>query len=286
MFLYIPAGIAVLLMSCTEVIDIELDSTYTRLVVEGAVTTDSLQHGVRLSTTADYFSNEMAPAVSGAEVDLEYNGNIIRLNENDSIPGYYQVPAAFRGEIGTTYHLRINGVDTDSDGITETYEAESTMPGGVKLDSVALKYSSNYFVSGYEVYMYALDPPTRDWYSIKFWKNSDLLTDTLIKYNVQPDEFYNGSYLFYGLPIGFYNDGDPREVLAEGDTVTLELNSIPEFFYNFIIDAQLEIIGNNPLFSGPASNVRSNLDNGARGYFTSYSVLRSSVVVAGKGKNQ
>jgi hypothetical protein len=275
-----------LLLSCTEVIDIELDSTYTRLVVEGTVTTDSLRHGVRLSATSDYFSNEKAPAISGAEVKIEYDGNVVRLTENDTVPGFYQTPTAFRGEIGTTYRLQISGVDADGDGNTETYHAESTMPGGVRLDSVSLKYASTFFASGYEVYMYALDPPTRDWYNIKFWKNSDLLTDTLIKYNAQSDEFYNGSYLFYGLPIGFYNDEYPREILEEGDTVTLELNSITEFYYNFVVDAQLEIIGNIPLFSGPAANIRSNLDNGARGCFTAYSIERSSVLVTGIKNNR
>ena len=201
------------IMSCTEVIEIELDSTYRRLVVEGTVTSDSLRHGVRLSTTSDYFSNEPSPSVSGALVELEFGGKKLILEEQDSAAGLYLCPEAFRGNTGTTYRLTVSHVDVNGDDIMETYRAESTMPGGVRFDSISLEYFSFYFASGYQVFMFAVDPPSRDWYNLKFWKNSDLLTDSLIKYSVQPDDFYNGTYLFYGIPIGFYNDENPREVL-------------------------------------------------------------------------
>jgi hypothetical protein len=275
-------GMITLAFSCTEVVDIDLDSTYTRLVVEGAVTTDSVPHWVKLSTTADYFSNEPAPSVTGASVELEFGGNSLVMEENDTVPGLYQTPGAFRGNLGTVYSLHIGGVDVDGDGREETYHAESTIPGNARLDSVALAYSSTFFASGYEVYMYALDPPGRNWYSLKFWKNSDLLTDTLLKFNVQSDDFYDGSYLFYGIPIGFYNDEDPREVLEPGDTVTLEVNGIEEAYYHFVLDAQFEILGNNPLFSGPSANVPSNIDHDARGFFSASSVVRASVIVEGE----
>lgn len=276
---WVLVAVAAMMISCTEIIELELDSTYTRLVVEGSVTTDSLHHQVRLTTTADYFSNEPVPPVSGALVELTFGDGTLRYEEIDSLPGTYQSPVAFRGVIGNSYRLDISQVDMDGDGDPETYHAESTMPGSARFDSVTLDYFTTFFASGYQVYIYALDPPERNWYNIRFWKNSDMLTDTLIKFNIQPDDLYNGKYLFYGIPIGFYNDEDPREALQPGDTVTVELNSIDEPYYNFILDAQLEIIGNNPLFSGPAANIRSNLDQEARGYFAAYSIVRSSVIV-------
>lgn len=268
-----------LVVSCTEVIEIELDSTFRRLVVYGTVTTDSIRHQVELSTSSDYFSNQPSPSVPGALVELEFGATRMSLVEHDIIAGLYLTPVAFRGIPGTTYELYISQVDVDGNGTEELYHASSTMPGGVRLDSIAVSYFSSYYGSGYQVFMYALDPPTRDWYGLKFSKNSDLLTDTLIKYNVQADDFYNGKYLFFGIPIGFMSDDDPRESLVPGDTVTLELNSIEQAYYDFVLDAQLEIYGNNPLFSGPPANVRSNISNGGKGVFTAYSVERASVVV-------
>jgi len=90
--------------------------------------------------------------------------------------------------------------------------------------------------------------------------------------------FSNGTYI-YGLPVGFVADDEPEEELFPGDTITFELNSIEQAYYNFIIDAQLEIAGNNPLFSGPSANIRSNIDNDAKGIFTAYSIGRASVTL-------
>lgn len=263
------------LESCTEIVEIELDSTYRRLVVYGEITSDSVHHQVELTSSSDYFLNEPAPKVSGALVELAFDDELITLEENDTLPGIYLIPDAFRGIPGETYSLTIRQVDIDEDGVDEVYQAESTMPGGLILDSINLSYFKSPFASGYQVLMYALDPPSREWYSFKIWKNSDLLTDTLIKYSVQPDDFINGIYIF-GLPVGFLSDDDPREALIEGDTVTFELNSIDENYYNFVVDAQLEIFGNNPLFSGPPANVRSNIKEGGQGIFTAFSIQRIS----------
>lgn len=270
--------LATLFSSCTEVIDIELDTTYTQIVVYGSVTSDSIRHQVQLSTSSDYFSNVPSPRLSNALVELEFNGNLIRMEEHDTIPGVYVTPEAFRGVPGTTYQLHIGEVDVNEDGINETYQAESTMPHGPRLDSIVLLYFVSPFVSGYQVLMYAYDPPSRDWYNFKLWKNQIPLSSKLSDYFVQTDDFFNGTYVF-GLPVGFLADDDPEEAVQPGDTITFELNSIPETYYNFIVDAQLEIAGNNPLFSGPPSNVRSNIGNGGKGVFAAFSIERVSAIV-------
>ncbi|MCK4748452.1 MAG: DUF4249 domain-containing protein [Bacteroidales bacterium] len=270
--------IAMCFVSCTEIIDIELDSTYQRLVVFGTVTTDSVRHQVQLSTSSDYFSNMPSPRVSGALVELEYGNNLLQMEEHDTIPGLYLTPFAFRGFPDTRYQLHISQVDINEDGIPEVYHAESTMPEGIQLDSIRPIYFQSPFVSGYQIFMYGLDPPTREWYGFKMWRNSDMLTDTLMKYSVQSDDFYNGSYI-YGIPVGFLSDDEPREAIQPGDTITFELNSIEQDYYNFIVDAQLEIVGNNPLFSGPSANIVSNIDNEAKGIFTAYSIQRVSLVI-------
>ena len=265
-------------VSCTEIIDIELDSTYQRLVVYGTVTEDSLQHQVELSLSSDYFANAPAPQIRGALVELESGGRIIPCNENDTIPGLYLAEEAFRGVRGQDYTIRISQVDVNGDGAEETYMAQSKMPSGAILDSIKVTYFQSPFVSGYQVFMYAFDPPERNWYSFKIWKNQDLLTDTLSKYFIQSDDFFNGTYI-YGLPVGFLIDDDPREAAQPGDTITFELNAIDQAYFNFIAEAQLEIAGNNPLFSGPAANISTNIDNGAQGIFAAYSVQRVSVII-------
>jgi len=270
--------ISFVLSSCTELIDIELDSTYRRLVVYGEVSSDSLHHQVSLSYSSDYFYNKPSPTVSDARIELEFDSEAIVLEEVESTPGLYRAPLAFRGSIGTEYRLNISQVDVDEDGVEEFYHAQTSMPGGLVLDSIGLLYFSSHYSSGYQVLMYAFDPPERDWYNFKLWRNSDMLTDTLIKYSVQTDDFFNNSYIF-GLPVGFLSDDNPREAVEPGDTITFEVNCIPQDYYNFVVDAQLEIMGNNPLFSGPPANVRSNIQEGGMGIFTAYSIQRVSSIV-------
>jgi hypothetical protein len=268
----------ILATACTEPIDIDLDSTYARLAVEGYVNTDSIKHSVILSQTSDYFSNEASPAVSDAFVELSFDGETMQLIENESVPGLYETPYAFRGRIGTTYNLDISQLDVNRDGVAEQYHAASTMPGGAELDYIELKYFPTAVGSGYAVFMYAFHPPEqRDWFGFKLIKNGILLTSSLSEYSVLSDDIFDSGY-FPGLPVGFLSDDDTQEEVHPGDTVTFELNCIEEAYYNFVNGAQLEIIGYNPLFSGPSANVSSNLNNGAYGIFAAYSIQRSYVI--------
>jgi hypothetical protein len=265
--------------ACTERFDIDLDSTYQRLVVEGSITTDSVKHSVILSLTGDYFSNRPSTRVQHAVVELATNEDTIQLPESETDPGHYETPYALRGVPGTTYELIISGLDINKDGMEERYHSTSRMPGGPELESIELKYYETPIVSGYSVLMYAFHPvDQRDWFGFKLMKNSDMLTDSLAKYAVLSDDIFDSGY-FPGLPVGFLSDDDPREALHPGDTLTFELNCIEEAYYNFVTEAQLEIAGNYPLFSGPPANITSNIDNGAEGIFTAYSIQRISVVL-------
>ena len=67
--LYIT-GILTALWSCTERVDIDLDSTWQRLVVDGYITTDTTSHFIKLSKTTDYYYNQEPPAVTGAIVEI------------------------------------------------------------------------------------------------------------------------------------------------------------------------------------------------------------------------
>jgi len=282
-FIYIHLGLLIMALlmtsACTERIDIELDSTYQRLVVEAAVTSDSVRHHVLLSVTSDYFSNQPAGQLENAVVELSFEDETMQLMESTEIPGRYESPIAFSGVPGTTYTLTISQIDVDEDGVTERYQASSTMPGGSEIESVELRHYSTPLVSGHSVILFAYNPVDRpDWFGFKLIKNSDVLTDTLTKYSVFSDELFDTGY-FPGLPVGFLSDDNPREALYSGDTLTLEMDCIEEAYYNFVTEAQLEIAGSYPLFSGPPANVVSNIDNGAQGYFAAYSILRFTVIV-------
>jgi len=104
-----------------------------------------------------------------------------------------------------------------------------------------------------------------------------MLTDTITNRFVSEDEFYNGNYT-NGIGVGYLDQSKEREVIRVGDTITFQGCSITEDYYNFIITLQSETGFQTPLFSGPPANVKSNINNGAAGFFAAYGVAYSSKV--------
>lgn len=270
------SALSLSLWNCTERIELELDSTYARLVVEGFISNDTTVHWVRLSETSDYFQNETAPPVSGAEVVLDDGVQLHTLTESDTLPGWYLTSPDYYGIPGRTYTLIIKNVDIDKDGKAEEYTAASTMKPVNPIDSIKIEWFDT-FISGYQVRVWAWDSPDPDWYAFKVWKNGVLVTDTLYELIVQNDEFFNGNYT-YGIPSQFLSTDKPDEVVEVGDTITFEINGITEEYYYYIVEAQSQVFPQTPLFSGPPANIRTNLENGAIGFFEAYSVNYNSTI--------
>jgi hypothetical protein len=258
--------------------EVDLDSSYVRLCVYGEITTERKIHKVRLTRTSDYFSNTGAEGVVGAEVSISEGSNNVMLFESDSLPGLYQTGMPVAGVVGRTYNLNISNVDVDNDGRMESYSASSYLPPVSQVDSIRLTYYTSSFFSGWQVQLYSLDPVDRkDFYAFKIYKNDTLLTDSISEYACQSDELFNGNYT-NGITVHILMDDKPDEKVDIGDKITFELNGITEEYYNFILEAQTEIAPKIPLFSGPGANVHSNISNNAVGFFTAYSVSKSSVL--------
>lgn len=260
-----------LLFSCTERVDIELDSTYTRLVVEGGITDQPGPHTIHLSLSGDYFGNEPAPKVEGATVTISTDDTTYFLLE--SAPGVYQTSEDVKGIAGKTYTLNIDGVEIDGESLQ--YSAESKMPEVPPVDSVAISFNPDWEI--WEVNLYAWDPPSREHYLFRIYRNGELLTDTIREYVVTNDDFFNGNYTF-GIMVQWMEESEA----GVGDTITLEMASITEEYANFIWDVQDESGYNNPLFSGPPANIRGNISNGAIGFFAAYSLLRDTAIIRDK----
>jgi hypothetical protein len=276
---YIVILSAIFLSSCTEIVEIELESNFTKLVVFGSITTDTTTHKIELKKSADYYFNQPAEKVSNAIVELSYSDTTVLLKENSNLPGIYETEPDFFGIPGETYTLTIEGTDIDDNGETESYSASSYLPAVNTIDSINLMYSSNSFFSGWEIQVWTYDPADEEnYYIFKTLVNGRLVTDTLTEYVIQNDDLFDGSYT-YGITSQFLMDSKEDERLNPGDIVTFEANGITEEYYNFLFQAQSESFGQNPLFSGPPANITSNITNGALGFFTAYSISRSSAVV-------
>jgi len=263
--------LTILVFSCTEKIDIQLDDSYTRLIVEGSITTDTMVQTVILSTTSSYYYNEPASMVSGAQVSISDGTQTFNLHEDSA--GVYRTEPSVYGVAGQTYTLSIK-LEKSIGGYTD-YTAISKLNPIVPLDSVSLLFHPDWAKNGiWEVKCYVQEPPTIDFYRFLILKNRMLLTDTINEWFVTDDKFFNGNYT-NGATVAYLQQGSVRDGLAPGDTVTVEVNSIGKEYFNFITEVQTELRGSNPLFSGPSANVKGNINNGAVGFFAAYSTTRS-----------
>ena len=272
---YILLSMIIFLASCTEKIDIELDESYTRLVVYGNITTDTTIHYVELTTTTSYYYNQPPPPVSSAIVEIDDNaGNTIRLDEEE--PGRYATPDDYYVEAGKTYTLNIMLAEAIDD--EKHYTASSTVTPSYPIDSIALTFWPDFGEAGfYEIGVYYWDPPTREYYMFDIYKNGVHLTDTITNRNVMDDLFFNGNYT-NGASVGFLNQAKEREKVYPGDTILFKSGFISESYANFIWELQEEVSFSTPLFSGPPANVNGNISHGAVGFFAAYSVAYSSMV--------
>ena len=252
--------------SCTERINMDLNSTRTHCVIYGQITTDTTAHKVRVTKSADYFSNKPAEPISGAILTISDGTNIFPLTESSTESGSYFTSSDVYGEVGKTYTLNVSNVDLLGDGNLTSYTASSEIKPVSNIDSILTVFNESYKL--WSVNAWAKDPAeTEDYYMFLTRINGVLYTDSLSNLAVTEDKFYNGSYT-NGIPCYMFAEKDTIKV---GYDVTLEICAITKDYFHFISEAQTMINPQNPLFSGPPANVRTNLNNDAIGYFAAYS---------------
>lgn len=267
--------VTVNLCSCTEPINIDLDSSTIRLVVEGSLTTDTMSHKVKLSMTSSYFYNQLPESVTGATVAISDGENLLNLSE--SSPGVYQTAPSVFGSEGKTYTLNIV-LKSPIGGYSE-YFASSKLNPVAKLDSISLFHHPDWSTDGFwELKCYLQDPPTTDYYRFVISRNDTMITDTLDEWFVTDDRFFNGYYV-NGAAVGYFDQSVNEEKIISGDTILLEMNNIGEEYANFILESQSELMGSYPLFSGPPANIKGNISNGAIGFFAAYACNRAYTYV-------
>ena len=275
-FLVMAAMVA--LTSCTERIDVELDSTYTRLVVDGGVWEGPAACRVSLSITADYFSNEPAPRVVNAVVTVTDGSTVHRLKE--TIPGtsgIYAADSAFTGHAGNTYTLRIE-LQEEISG-TRNAEATCYLAPVTRLDSIGTEFKEEWGPDGiWMIRLWAQEPADEvNYYLFNYFRNGKCLSDTITQQVVSDDKFYNGSYMT-GVDVIYINNENEWETLKPGDTVMLQMSGITKEYYDFV--SQVQQAGFSiPFFSGPPANVQGNVSNGGVGFFSARSSSYATCVV-------
>lgn len=263
------------LASCTEVIDLDLDDEYKKLVVEAYLTTDTIAHEVVLCTSTSYFANEQPEFIENANVyitNLDVS-KTFQLSESSTDPGHYFTESTVYGEIGETYTLHIEDVDVNKDGNVEDYLSTTKLKPVILMDSINAIYDNVFGELGYRVFGNGQELPTPgDYYMWRYYINDVLVNDTLYEIVFNDDGLINGLYLS-NLEMGFITDAQ------SGDTLKVESQSITKDYYEFVISFMLETQWSAGPFGGPPANIKTNISNGGLGYFKASAVDYIEIVL-------
>ncbi|MDR0538453.1 MAG: DUF4249 domain-containing protein [Tannerellaceae bacterium] len=269
--------------SCKENIDINTDDAPVRIVIYGAISSDTTAHKVLITRSAGFFSTSKPQAVSHADVHITHASDTIRLNEDAEHPGTYLTAPDVYGIAGETYTLHVT-TDFDNSGKKETYEASSFLPHPSRLDSMAVEPSplAKQFL---QVSIWGETPSEGvNYLSLQLYHNGVLFNDSLSGFSTANDEYLAG-HIFNGVPAFMLNQERERSKLNPGDTLLLQVSSITHDYATFMENAQWESHGSVPMFGGPPANVPSNIRctthpemQAISGFFTAFSIRRLEMI--------
>jgi hypothetical protein len=254
----------ILLTSCEDVIEIELNYMEPKLVIEGVITDFDNQCIIKLSKTADYFNQKTNPVVSDADITLtDDEGTIVNFTEIE--PGIYS-EASVQAKPNINYTLTII-----SEG--HEYEAKATIPQKVNIDSLTFKYNSEsiFYEVGNVVTCHFSDPGEfHNFYRLKTYNINDS-THARSSEDIYSDDMFNGNKV--ELPWSY-------DVFQESDTVVVELYTLDVQTYEYY-KTLFPISGGDEMSSiTTPANPNSNIKNGALGYFGAYTVSRDTIVIS------
>jgi len=249
---YILITLAGVLTACTKEIDMELNTSEPRLVIESLLT-DSLQpFTVKLTLTTAYFDQNGEDHVTNASVFISDNlGNVDTLYYTAF--GVYSTIGNRQAVLGRTYNLLVvyNG---------QNYTATSSMPATKMLvDSIGIIYNEGtaFIEEGYNVILNAQENGNSiDFYRFNFYKNDTLQTDPF-KYFVVDDQPVQGNYIQAQVPYNYQS----------GDTARIEILSIPKPYFQYLTAVSLQTQASGGPFDPPPANPPTNITNGGLGFF-------------------
>jgi hypothetical protein len=238
--------------SCQEVITLDLNSTASKMVVEGNVNNHPGPYTILLSTTTNYFAAATPNPLSGAKVAISDNaGHSDTLHETS--PGTYQT-STLQGVTGRTYYLYVFAN-------SKKYTASAYMPDTVSIDSISYALRQPRPGSGgtptYAVTLSFTDPSAvGNYYGFRLWRNGNLLND-ISDQRVINDRLINGNPVH--ARIG-------NSELIQNDSVHMDLVCFDKSGFDYYNTLSSTLSAGGP-FSAPPSNPSSNISNGALGYF-------------------
>ncbi len=241
------------LYSCEEVVEVDLEESEPRLVIEASIlwrkdTPGNLQL-IKLSTTAPFFEDQI-PAAQGARVSV-FSESGMEFEFEELEPGIFR-HTEFVPELNETYELAI-----EYQG--DLYRATETLLPVAPLETIIQTDNGGFAGEDLEFKAYFTDPPNiQNNYLVRFFFEE-------LTIQIYEDKFTDGNQTF-----AYFSNED----LTSGEEVGFEIQGISRRFYEYLFILRSQAgSGNGGPFQTQPTTVRGNIinttnpDNFAFGYF-------------------
>ena len=250
------------LVSCEEIVNIDLDYSNPAFVVEAHIYKDSVAC-VRLSMTSGFFSEEEDAFIDDATIII--NDGVISEGLSYRVSGLYEGTSVV-GVEGRFYEIEISYHGS-------VYSAVSYMHS--KTDISALRFGKDDSQSilnpnGNIVYSISCeffdDPDIDNYYMIRFLNNGAMLKGS--NYYLLTEKTSNhGSFSNTENTINF-----SESIFFDGGEVTVELFTIDKDVYTYFKQLDEVLFWRRRVIPPIPYNPASNLDNGALGFFAAWTM--------------
>ena len=254
-------------VACREPMRIDVQDGMQLVGISGSITDELKRQEVIVSRTTPFYTESLPEMISNATVYVLDGSDTIWFEESENA-GHYLSLEVMAGQPTHTYRLSVDF--NDEEGYHHFY-SESTMKENVDvIDSIRVKpwkFNSlevDDYLGVYPYFQTTDDPKT--YYMARVSINQNQVGgDTLTKCELFETLGYAGIY-FNGpamvaiggeFPIYGLNQKDSLQVVHRGDTVSMDLWSIPRDYAHYIYEIASSN-GTNPMMGTP-SNVRTNI---------------------------
>ena len=250
--------LTVMFTACQRVIDVNITSATSMIVIEGNITNIIGTQTISISKTVAYADANIYPTVSGATVNVSSNG--INYPFKETSPGQYTI-SSIKTKPGQVFTMNVT-VDGKS------YTAASIMPTQVNLDSLGISKLTVGNATTETVSVFYRDPPDQ----VNQYRFVLNVNGVEVKYiYTTNDALSNGRIINSML---YEND----ITIHSGDKAEVEMQCIDANVYNYWYSLSQQG-GNGPNDSATPSNPISNISNGALGYFSAHTSQRKNLIV-------
>lgn len=261
----IICALILLISSCTEEIDIDLNSSDPQTVIEGSISTSGEAAIIKITESVNFDESNTFPAVQNALVELSDDiGNYEVLSE--SSPGIY-FSSEITGESGRKYTIKVQTAN-------EQFAAACIIPERVAFDSLIVMESENSAggpggfgsSTNYDVKVIYSDPVNM----ANYYRFVEVINSEIEESYIFDDRLSDGLIVNNNL-IRF------NRKLDEGDTIQIIMQCIDKSVYDYFISFG-NLMG-GPQNSSTPANPESNIDGAALGYFSAHTYEIKEIVI-------